>query len=201
MVATEFEADSPPIEDEIDAYKRLVDIARDARRERDEQYWIMGQCAILIQTHYAKQTLAKFANEIGVDPRRLCEYKVMTEFYPANIRERLKPLDLTYSHMREARRLGDIDQAIEFLHQIAGSLWTVNETRERMNIMLGRTQPGMSQDERAAIYTPPMLQNFHPVFEGIVMVRQDGSITFDQPLPPDFEKGKRYRAIFEPIED
>lgn len=193
--------DQPVIEDDIDAYKRLVDIARDARKERDEQYWIMGQCAILLEIHYAKHTLATFANEIGVEPRRIYEYKIMTEFYPLDIRERLKPLNLTYSHMREAKRLGTIEQAIEFLHQIAESLWTVHQTRERMNIMLGRTQSAMSQDERAALYTPPMLQNFHPVFESIMTIRQDGTISLDTPLPPDFEKGKRYRVIFEPIED
>lgn len=201
MTVEDLIADSPVIEDDIDAYARLVDIAKDARRERDEQYWIMGQCAILIQTHYGDQTLAKFADEIKVDPRRLYEYKVVTEFYPADIRARLKPLDLTYSHMREARRLGNLDQAVEFLHAVAMNLWTIRQTRERVDIMLGKGQSLITQDERAAIYTPPMLQNFHPTFEVIATVTEiDGKMVFDAPLPPGFEKGQQYRVMFEPIE-
>lgn len=195
--------DYPEIEDKIDAYSRLVAIARDARKERDEKYWIMGQCAILLETHYRDETLARFANEIGVDPKRLYEYKVMTEFYPSDKRALLDGLDITYSHMREAKRLGTVSQAIEFLHDVAMSLWTIVQTRERVNIMLGK-MPSISQDASAPakIYTSPMLQNFHPAFEVIATVTEiNGKMVLgDTPLPPEFESGQRFRVMFEPID-
>ena len=204
MTVDDLTADSPVIiEDKTDAYKRLVDIAKVALAERDAQYWILGQCALVFETHYGDQTLARFADEVGVEPNRLYEYRMMTEFYDAEARERLQPLKLTYSHMREARRLGDIDTASEFLHSVAMNLWTVRQTRQRVDIMLGKApQISMSQEDRAAIYTPPMLRNFHPTFEIIATITEvDGKMVFDAPLPPDYEKGQRFRVMFEPIED
>jgi len=191
------EAPAPPIDKGYE-YARLVEIAIRARQALDINRWTLGDCAAVFETHYRDETLARFANDIKVDPKTLYGYKVMSEFYTSDHRERIAELNLTHTHAREARRLGTVEKAMEFLELAAANLYSVPQTRVEIKLMLlaGKGLPLPDVDAREKIYTPPMLQNLHPIWEGILTAKEvNGRTTLSVILPDDIEKDRPYKVI------
>ena len=200
------DAIAAPALDEIETYSNLVQAAIDARKAMDTGRWLLGNYVRQLITYYAEHTIEQFADEVGVDSRRLYEYGVMASFYPMDARESLSELDLTYSHYREARRLGDLDQAVEFLKTIALNRWTVRQTQDAlksMKALAGAAIPRMGGEFTTTDNRPVNPHRPRPVWEGITQLTvKNGRITFDPgTLPPDFDPERPYKIIIEPIDD
>lgn len=203
------------IRDETDAYDALVDLGIEARQNMDANRWKLGDYTLTLVTYisrYGKRTVEDYADAISVDASRLYEYKGMAEFYPAERRDELSELDLSYTHFREARRLKNLDRAIEFLMAAAQNGWTVTDMRQALKTMRRVDGIDVADTYREGglttdVYNRPLeMRRLHPVYDAITRVSRDstGRVILedpDIPFPNDIELGRRYRVIFEPIED
>jgi hypothetical protein len=207
MTAEDFIADSPPQMDEAIAYATLVNDAITARQAMDTGRWLIGEYVRQLKTYYKQKTIEQFSDEVGIDPKRAYEYASMSSFYPLNDRAELSDLDLTYSHYREARRLGDLDQAKAFLSEIALNHWTIQQTRERLKIMLyqgvkvapGYDSPAPITDATGApIVNTPEYQWRGPA---LVTIDKKGRVQLQCDHAPEIESGKRYIVSFEEVID
>lgn len=201
-----------PISDtlDIDSYDRLVDLGKAARNQMDHWRWVLGDYTLLLVTHfsrYGERTVEEYAEAIHIDAGRLYEFKEFAEFYPPEKRDELSELDLSYTHFREAKRLKNLDQAIELLKLAAIESMTVPELRRVIKNM--ELVEGIVVNKT---YTAPMTATGprynpvkHPAWDGSMHLSFDdkGRLVLEDPdIPlPALEEGRRYRVIFEPIEE
>lgn len=201
-----------PISDtlDIDSYDRLVDLGKAAREQMDTWRWVLGDYTLLIVTHfsrYGERTVEEYAEAIHIDAGRLYEFKEVAEFYPLAKRDELSELKLSYTHFREAKRLKNLDQAMELLKLAAIDRMTVNELRQTIKRM--EMVEGIVTNKT---YTAPMTATGprynpvkYPAWDGIMHLSFDdkGRLVLEDPdIPlPALEEGRRYRVIFEAIDE
>jgi hypothetical protein len=203
---TAFDVINSPVVSPIDqaaAYAALTEDAINARQAMDTGRWILGECTrMLLDTSlYGQHTLDEFGDTIGVDPKRLYEYGSMASYYTPEKRESLSELNLTYSHLREARRLKDIDKSVAFLQKVALNAWTIAETRDALKEHFHPDSLPSYSD------SPPMTDsNGHPYnpqpeyqWRGPAVVHLDanGVLRLQCEGVPEVEQGKRYMVSFE----
>jgi hypothetical protein len=204
------EAIDAPIKDKDEAYERLVKLGEDARRTMDEERWSLGDLTLLVIAHfsvYGQRTVEEYADAIKVEASRLYEFKEVAEFYPPERRAELSELDLSYTHFREAKRLKKLDMAMEMLKQAAAQHMTVRVMAEAIKVM--KLVDGIDVDRTYATPMTPLGPRYNPIkypaWDGSVKVSFDSKkrlILEDPNIPlPPFEEGRRYRVIFEAIEE
>lgn len=96
MTAEDLVSASPAIiQDEAAAYAALVNDAITARQAMDTGRWLLGEYVRQLKTYYGQKTIEQFADDVGVDAKRLYEYAKLASFYPLKDRNELSDLDLT----------------------------------------------------------------------------------------------------------
>lgn len=121
----------------------LCETGRLAGQQLDEGRWILGDVALTVQKAYGHDRIAEFAKEAKVPVDRVREYRTVCKFYEISARAdflRAYPT-LTYSHLRDAMRLGEADSAYAFLKEMAGISASVEEARIRLQELLGKPTP------------------------------------------------------------
>jgi hypothetical protein len=198
--------DSAPPRDEAYEYSLLVEKGENASKAKSMAKWILGDCVRQLTTYYAQRTVKQYAADIKEESQSLYEYSGMASFFSLEVRESLAHLNLSYSHFREARRLKDLDKAIEFLETAANNYWTVDDMRQALKAlrMSGHTVADTYGD------APPMTDlNNVPVeprmnyqWRGRAIVRMDskGHVQLECETPPDLEPDKQYMVIFQAID-
>jgi hypothetical protein len=127
--------------DDINTWKDAVELAIDAAAQIDIGRYIIGDVSILVQAHYGENEIGRFADEINVDAKRVQEYRTVCKFFPPQIRSQFSELPISYSHFREAMRLKDLEEAIDFLHECALNLWRVRDARDEIKKRMGDVIP------------------------------------------------------------
>lgn len=194
--------------DEAHSYARLVDEGIIARRAMDTGRWLIGEYARTLVTYYREKTIEEYARDISVSYKRVYEYGAMASFYPLEVRESLSELDLTYTHYREARRLKDLDKAVEFLKAAALNLWTVDDMRQNLKTMSQLERMDLSSkysedNQLTDLANKPVDPHRpRPIWEDITtLTAKNGRITFTGTLPPDFDFDRPYKIIIEPLDE
>jgi hypothetical protein len=201
------EIDSAPV-DEAYSYAELVNDGITARKAMDTGRWLIGEYTRSLVTYYKQKTIEEYARDISVPAKRVYEYGVMASFYPLEIRESLAELDLTYSHFREARRLKDLDKAIDFLKAAALNLLSVDDMRQSLKAM--KRLEGMDLADKYSDgntvtdhYDKPIDQR--PIYQwrgpALVEVDKQGVVHIRCDHTPEIEPNKRYIVSFEEIEE
>lgn len=124
----------------LDSYESLVDYARSYSEDLDNARWILGDCANTINTRYGDRTMDELAKDIGQHRSTLYQYAKVANFYPEDIRHKIRDTmqNITYSHMRDALRLGDVNKAVEWLEFVSDTGKTVDEASHDLTEQLGR---------------------------------------------------------------
>lgn len=201
--APEIDESAYPQGDKAYGYSQLLEDAILARKAMDTGRWILGECVLELETRYREHTMDQFADEILIDPKRLYEYKLMAAFYPAKERQKLAHLPLSYTHFREAKRLGDLEQAMAFLEDIALNLWTIQDTRNRLKIMLGLGVNVSAGSESPVSHGSLTAEEVVAAggWQGRATVKtaRDGSISLKCETPPGVVEGEEYIVTFQKI--
>jgi len=138
MVSMEMEIEAP-----VHSYEELCDMGRAAAGSLDLGRFLIGDITLTIQTNYGENTLSEFAKAINVPVTRVREYRTVSKFW--NIQQRQKILTdnptLTYSHLRSAMRLKDLDRAISFLDECGMNAYTVEQANVVLVERLGKKKP------------------------------------------------------------
>jgi hypothetical protein len=182
-------------------YSSLVRDAIQARQAMDTGRWLIGEYARTLVTHYREKTIEDFADDIGIDAKRVYEYGAMASYYPLETRAALSHLDLNYSQYREARRLKDLNKSIEFLEQVALNVWTIAQTRQALKDLFNPDTPPSYSDGPAM--TDRDNRPFHerPAYQwrgpAIVSFDGTGGVRLQCDSIPHLEPEKRYMVSFE----
>lgn len=123
-------------------WDRLCEMGRDAREHIDAGRWVIGDLALEVDKAYGENRIEEFAKEIQISTGRVMEYRTVCRFWQSSVRAELLELpSVTYSHLRVAMRLKDLDKAADFVRDCAADLLTVEAVRLRMNEALGKPTP------------------------------------------------------------
>lgn len=108
-----------------DAWPLIVQAGQAARRGIDGWRWIIGDLALLVETHYGQQSIADFAKAVDMNVHTVENYRTIAGFWPADLRGRyLAHQRITWSHMREAARLPSLSCARRFIMDCVRYRWS-----------------------------------------------------------------------------
>jgi hypothetical protein len=163
-----------PSQDIPAAYSALVESLIAARLIKEDTQFLIGDMLIGQETVYAERTIAGLAGDVGLSPQSLYDYRDTAAFYPADIRARYRS-PLSYSHLKTARKLKDMDKALSFLDACVENVWSVAAAQMEIKRVMGKSVPDA------------------PVFKGpCTFCVIDGWVTVDGLQGVEMEQGKRY---------
>jgi hypothetical protein len=126
-------------EDEAAAYAEAGNFGQLCQRNMDTGRWLIGELANFVETEYRDRTIEGFADDIHVDAERVKEYRTMVRFWTFSARAEFSELEgVTYSHMRAAKGLKDLEAAKNFLRECSLRKWTVMDARNQVNTLNGK---------------------------------------------------------------
>lgn len=95
-------------------------------RALDQRRWELGDigAAFMDKANYGQATVRRLADAIGVRRSWMYQCIKVSKFYDVESRDRWDGLPVTYTHMRDAMKLGSITDANNFLEEVANNGWT-----------------------------------------------------------------------------
>lgn len=123
----------------LDTYEAICDYARERSEALDRLRWRLGDCANLIERKYGEHTTADFARDIGQHKTTIYQYAKVARFYPKSLRRRIFASfpNINYSHMRDAARLGNRHEVLDWLTEVSDNDWTADEAARKLTERLG----------------------------------------------------------------
>ena len=97
----------------------------DARQQRDGAQWALGDLANELDTTYGDETLAKYAEAIGVERRRLMSYRTVARAFEKSVRTENLPWSIY-------ERLASRPDRLRWLKKAGNENWSVNKLREEL---------------------------------------------------------------------
>lgn len=154
--------DLPGVET-LDSFESMCDAGNAAREQSDNARWYIGELALRIGVDYGEKMVEEFARRVGIAKSTAYQYRSMCVFY--NWIDRSRDDNITYSHMRDAKRLGNVDLAREWLEFVSANGWSVDEASWKLTEKLGKTHP-IPNDDRDYIVRDVLLAdvNLQQVF-------------------------------------
>lgn len=125
-------------------FDELCEEGRSAMDSLDDGRWTLGELALQIETQYNAHTIEEFAKQVGAEKSRVYEYRKVYGFYadflPVQKFREETPM-LRYSHYRDAMRLKTADKVLDWLNEVNGNGYTVEEARVKLCKRLGKPVP------------------------------------------------------------
>jgi len=124
-------------------WQQAVSLGNEALTSLDVARFYLGDLTLkVIQTYGGRaprgsDLVGDYAQAVGVDPARLREYYTVSKFWEAAHRSEMLRLRMSYTHMRDSMRLGDVATAKAFLRECADNKWGVPVAREQIAKRLG----------------------------------------------------------------
>ena len=113
-----------------DTYEQLCELGRTAAEHIDTGRFTVGDLALLVQKHYRRDTIGRFAKDIGLPKARVNEYRRVCRFWSESERQRLFDTYgrmVNYTHLRESMRLKDKAAALAFVTECGDNAYTVEQ--------------------------------------------------------------------------
>lgn len=134
--------EAPPIIDLEEYIGRGLQAAADIDRGK----WTIGDDAVDINAKYGRyngHVLADYAKGINLPVDRVAEYHGVCKFFPKSARAEYLESNpaITYTHLRDAKRLKDYGKAMAFLDQCSAEAWSVEKARIELQRTLGKPVP------------------------------------------------------------
>lgn len=123
----------------LDTYESLVDYARSISEGIDERRWSLGDICNVAMHKFGERSVEEIAKDIGQRKSSLYQYAKVSNFYAVDLRKRLQTdlPNITYTYLRDAMRLGDLDTAMEWLNEASMLGYTADEASRKLTERLG----------------------------------------------------------------
>lgn len=122
------------------SFEEICDHSRSKVGDIDTRRWDVGDDACAMETKYGEATLASMAREIGMNKTTLAAWKRVADYYPNdnNLRGRLldELANLSYSHYKDAIRLGDVSASIAWLEKCSVEGWSPDQASHELTLKL-----------------------------------------------------------------
>lgn len=125
-------------------YEHLCELGRSAAQNIDQGRYLIGDLAAQIKKEYGRDTVGRFAKDIGIPKARAQEYRHVCEFWTKSARADIFDTyagQVTYSHLRAAMRLKDADAALDFIRECGDNSYTVEQAAVKLQERLGKPTP------------------------------------------------------------
>lgn len=125
-----------------DIYDIAVNAGLKVAGEMDTGKWLVGDLACLVDKRYGKDMIGQFAIAINLEKARVKDYRRVCGFWQKDARAAFLEIPvISYSHMRQAMRLGNLPEASAFLEEVADNAWTVEQAGIELTKRLGKPEP------------------------------------------------------------
>lgn len=136
-----------------DTWEEIVDIGIELAQATDRNRWAMGELAVRAERKYGDGCIGKLAYAINVRTKTLYDYHRVSAFYG---QYSAHAENLSWSHYREALRIGDLDRALWALEKASSRDWRVEKFSAILSRYLGknkhdRTQSGHNSDNEPLV--------------------------------------------------
>jgi hypothetical protein len=126
-------------------WEMAIAVGLQARGDEESSRLALGEVACRIQKKYGRNTIGSWAKAINKRVATIQEYRTLVRFYGgtksacAELLEKFP--NLSYSHLREAMRLKEMDQAYAFLQECSGEGWTIEQASIEIADRMGKPRP------------------------------------------------------------
>ncbi len=169
----------------LDTWESMVDAGITLAQAQDRNRWAMGDLAQRAERTYGDGSLSKLAYAINLRTKTFYDYHRVYSFYGENSAH---AENLTWSHHREAMRLGDLDKALWALNKASDRDWRVEKFNAVLSRYLGkgkRSQIGQEPDSIAAL----SLRRYSETDADFIVLR------FDRGTTPNIHTGAKVRCV------
>ena len=122
-------------------FEEICERGRTAAEGIENGCWVIGDlaCDIADVAKYGENAVERFAKAINVPLPTVKQYCGMSRFYQKDTRVSFlkKHPNITYTHMRDAKRLKTEKLALEFLEEVSRNHWSPNEAKQVLDEQLG----------------------------------------------------------------
>jgi hypothetical protein len=128
-----------------DPWQLMTDSCGMASEDMDARRWLIGDMACRVVKKYGSDRIGEFAKEIKQPVDQVKEWRTVCRFYPLSVRADFlqdRP-NLTYSHFRKAKRLRDMEAALDLLDKASLDDWTVELLDVEVTKLVGKPEPPM----------------------------------------------------------
>lgn len=127
-----------------DTYEEICELGRQAAANIDSGRFLIGDLALQVKKEYGRDTVGKFAKEIGIPKARAQEYRRVCEFWDKSQRTQLFETYqgmVNYTHLRDAMRLKNNLDAYLFIEECGNNGYTVEQAAVELKKRLGKPVP------------------------------------------------------------
>lgn len=126
-----------------DIWEMSIGAGLQAHEDMDAGRWRIGDLALLIGKQYGEHRIEDFAKSIKVEVGRVKEYRTVCHFWQKSVRTDILEAcpNATYSHLRIAMRLKNLQAAMDFVDECSANDWTAEFARLELNKRLGKPVP------------------------------------------------------------
>lgn len=103
-------------------FEQLCDMGSEVREKGDLAAWTLGDIALRVETYYSLNSIAEWANAVGIEQKQAYHYRSMSKYYPEDSRGKFE--HLTRSHYKIAKRLKDFNASMAILSQANRLGWS-----------------------------------------------------------------------------
>lgn len=176
--------DTPDIR-QLKSFEEHCEAGRTAREEMDNYRWYLGDLASNVSTKYGAHLIEDFARETNIRKSTAYQYKQVSEFYP-QLSTRVEYVNLSYSHFRDAMRLGKLDKALAFLEECSANGYACDEASYHLTLLLNKekgSEPTTETDE-------PEMHHLYSGTARVVSFDRHGRVVLDIDGVADLQTGQ-----------
>lgn len=125
-------------------YELICEAGRIAAQNIDQGRYLIGDLAAQVKKQYGRDTVGRFAKDIGIPKARAQEYRQVCEFWDKTQRRQIfedYAGQVNYSHLRQAMRLKELDTAMDFIRECGENAYTVEQAHVKLTERLGAPAP------------------------------------------------------------
>lgn len=119
------------------AYASSIADLRDVLTVIDGAQYLAGDTILRILDAFPDKTMEEISDDANMSISSCYDFAAVCRFYPVDVREHYTRLELTFSHLRLAKRLKTLAKAQDFLDRCALMNWSVRYAAVELAKLLG----------------------------------------------------------------
>lgn len=132
------------------SWEEYVTFGMEAREQKDNSQWSLGDLALGIMTDYGDDTIGKYGYAIGVEKKTLMNYRTISERFDKGIREKYPKL--SFSHFA---CLTAVVKPEAWLEKADNEEWSVEHLRHEIQEAYPQFDEADLRDEPPDVYKCP----------------------------------------------
>ena len=141
--------------------------------------WAVGDALLEAFAAFPKRLTADMADDLGIAPATAYERAAMSSFYDHSARAEFEALGLSYSMLREARKMGHIDAARALLQEALAGAWSV---RDMIREVKARKSEYVDTGERVHCVLTFSMRGGHVLCEGLEGLKIEVGVMYEATL-------------------